>query len=88
MDETTVADLNGTTVMYGYQPEYLGHSSVLMHESDMGTYTGWAPATYAIWDEASMTLLYDWPEGVINFADPANTSTASLEVSTHVVEVQ
>ncbi len=58
-DGTTVGDLDGTTVSFGYAPSYYGHAQVLMVE------TGgvWDAATFAAFDETTGEFTYDWEEG-------------------------
>ncbi len=58
-DADTVADLNGSTVSYGYAPEYYGHAQVLMVESE----AGWQAQSFAAHDEATGLFTYDWEIG-------------------------
>jgi len=44
---------------YGYAPDYFGHAQILM--ADAGS--GWNAATFASWDEASLSFEYDWEQG-------------------------
>ena len=55
IDPAHVEDLDGSRVSYGYDPEYLGHGSVLMSRTldDL-----WAPECFATWDEASGAFSY------------------------------
>ena len=58
-DESTVNELNGGTIGYGYIHEYFGHANVLSSEVD-GV---WVPIDNASWDEKTGEFNYDWLDG-------------------------
>lgn len=59
-DASTIGDLDGTTVSYGYIPEYYGHAQVLAVDDG----TRWNVVTFAAWDDATSAFSYDWQDGI------------------------
>ena len=60
---TDGSELNGTTISYGYIPEYLGHANVLA----VDTGNGWAPVDNATYDAKSGFFTYDWQDGYVSY---------------------
>ncbi len=62
-DATTVSDLDGTTVAYGYSPDYFGHAEVLMGVVD----GAWTALAFATWDEATGAFSYEREAGYFEY---------------------
>lgn len=62
-DSAALAALDGSTVSYGYIPEYFGHAPTLMVESG-GV---WSPVAYASHDESTGAFLYEGISGYIKY---------------------
>jgi hypothetical protein len=61
----TVGDLDGTTMGFGFNPDYYGHAAVLIR--DHGDGNGWFVATFASWDEDEGTFTYQWDQGWVEY---------------------
>ncbi len=59
VDSATMAQLEGSMVSYGYNPDYFGHIQVLRVEEG-GV---WDSAGHASWDSGSGSFSYDWQAG-------------------------
>jgi hypothetical protein len=58
-DASNVSSLDGRTIAYGYDADYVGHAQILMVNDG----AGWAPATYCAYDETTGAVSYDWFDG-------------------------
>ena len=61
--QESLADLNGTTWGFGFNPDYYGHAAVQLR--DMGE--GWFVSTFASWDEGDGTFTYQWDQGYVEY---------------------
>ncbi len=59
VDAGNVSSLDGQTIAYGYDPDYVGHSQILMFDDG----SGWAPGSYSTFDDGTSVLTYDWVDG-------------------------
>ncbi len=65
LDAETIDALDGTRTGYGYVPEYVGHSNVLMQlDEETGI---WEAVTFAAWDEETAALYYDRSDGACGY---------------------
>ncbi|MCB9779686.1 MAG: hypothetical protein H6742_14065 [Alphaproteobacteria bacterium] len=56
MNADGIAGLVGTTISYGYDPEFFSHAAVIMGFLD----GEWKQLDYALFDEETDTFTYDW----------------------------
>jgi hypothetical protein len=63
VDETTVSQLDGRTLSYGYVDEYFGHASVMLVD-DQGT---WVVVSSARYDAGISLFEYDWEDATISY---------------------
>jgi len=63
-DTTTVSDLDGSMVSYGFLHAFYGHADVLMVYTET---EGWTAGTFATYDETTEEFGYDWQDGYANY---------------------
>ena len=64
LDVDEVSELDGTTVSYGFQAEFIGHASLLMTDPGTGV---WEPLAYVVYDEETGDFSYDWESGCVSY---------------------
>lgn len=62
-DASSVADLDGRTLSYGYDGDYFGHGQALMVVID----DVWKAAAFASWDAKTGTFTYDREDSVFDY---------------------
>lgn len=62
-DSSTVGDLVGTTVSYGYIAEYYGHTQMLVSWNG----SEWVPTSFCAFDQKTGTFTYDWEDGLVSY---------------------
>jgi len=61
---SSVADLDGSTMSYGYTSDYFGHAQVLfMYNPD----SGWEAQNFAHWENKTGEFGYNWPLGTVSY---------------------
>jgi hypothetical protein len=64
LDLDDVSALDGATVSYGFQEEFIGHAAVLMTDRGSGL---WEPLAYVVYDEETGEFTYDWEDGCVSY---------------------
>jgi hypothetical protein len=65
IDDDTLAELDGSRVVYGFVSMYAGHNSVLLkHDEETGE---WVAHGNATWDEETEAFRYDRRDGLCEY---------------------
>ncbi len=64
MDEAALAELEGSTLSYGYNGDYFGHAPVLIWEDPE---LGWTVVAFADFDPETGVFTYNWERGYYEY---------------------